>query len=253
MNTIVVMTSNNHGSYSTPVQYNNLDSAQIEYLKETFNICIGKNVTLCNGVKIWQNCKIGDGSIIEHHSVVMDGCEIGSGVIIDSNTEIGDNTFIGNDAVIGDNVYIHGDCYIENNVVIGDNAVIHAKVSLHESAKIGSKVTLQYSVIVGLGAVIENNALIPRYQCVGINARPYCVSFDVSKDENDTSGARAFYFGSDSIFLAGNTIPISNLLYNYDKIGHVDRKKLYAAAISCFAIYDTLGSTLIGDGFDYDK
>jgi len=251
MNTIVVMASNNHGSYSTPLQYNNLDAGQIEYLKETFNICIGKNVTLCNGVKIWQNCTIGDGSIIERNAIIMDNCEICSGVTIGNNTKIGNNTFIGNDTVIGCNVDIHGDCYIEDNVVIGDNAVIYTKVSLHATAKIGRHVILQYCVVVGFGAVIESNALIPKYQCVGINARPYCVSFDVSNGVSN--GVKAFYFGSDSIFVLGATIPISNLLYNYEKIVQVDSKKLYAAVIACSNIYDTLGSTLIGDGFDYDK
>lgn len=103
----------------------------------------GKNVYLAEGAIVRGDVSIGDNSSVWFHSVVR--AEAGSAVI-------------GNDSNIQDNAVLHvdhgADIRIGNRVTIGHGAIVHG-------------CTVKDNVLIGMGAIILNHAVIGENCIIG--------------------------------------------------------------------------------------
>lgn len=104
---------------------------------------LGKNVYLAEGAIVRGDVAIGDNSSIWFHSVVR--AEAGSAVI-------------GNDTNIQDNAVLHvddgADLHIGSRVTIGHGAIVHG-------------CTVKDNVLIGMGAIIMNHAVIGENCIIG--------------------------------------------------------------------------------------
>lgn len=104
---------------------------------------LGKNVYLAEGAIVRGDVSIGDNSSVWFHSVVR--AEAGSAII-------------GNDSNIQDNAVLHvdhgADIRIGNRVTIGHGAIVHG-------------CTVKDNVLIGMGAIILNHAVIGENCIIG--------------------------------------------------------------------------------------
>ncbi len=105
-----------------------------------------------NGItpKIGENCFIAENAVIIGDVTIGDDCSIWYGSVLrgDVNTiKIGDRVNIQDGAVLH-TLYQRSVCEIGNDVSVGHNAIIHG-------AKVGN------NILVGMGAILMDNAVIP--------------------------------------------------------------------------------------------
>ncbi|HAH31611.1 MAG TPA: UDP-3-O-(3-hydroxymyristoyl)glucosamine N-acyltransferase [Elusimicrobia bacterium] len=138
---------------------------------------IGSNARLYPGVKVLDNCEVGERSILHAGAVAgSDGYgytpdgglhkkipQIGR-VIIGSDVEIGANTAIDRAAleatVIGDGTKIDNLVHIAHNVRMGKNCLIMGQVGIAGSAVIGNSVILAGQVAISDHITIGDNTVV---------------------------------------------------------------------------------------------
>lgn len=119
-----------------------------------------------------QSKRIGEGTNIWQHSVVLGGAVIGQ------NCNICSHTFIENDVVIGDNVTIKNGVYlwdgitIEDNVFIGPNATFtndkHPRSKQFQEEV--ARTNIKRGASIGAGAVLIGPITIGEYAMIGAGA-----------------------------------------------------------------------------------
>ncbi|MEG2479514.1 MAG: UDP-3-O-(3-hydroxymyristoyl)glucosamine N-acyltransferase, partial [Mucinivorans sp.] len=121
---------------------------------------IGSNCKICAGVKIYEDCVLGD-NITIHSGTVIGGDGFGfaptedgsfqkipqiGNVVIEDDVEIGANTCIDRatmgSTIIRRGVKLDNQIQIAHNVVVGSNTVMAAQVGVAGSAKIGQNVMM---------------------------------------------------------------------------------------------------------------
>lgn len=143
--------------------------------------CIGKNVILGNGVKVFPNAYIGDNCIIGDNCSIHPGVVIYHDVIIGKNVAIHAGTVIGSDgygyAPQADGTYKKipqmGNVVIEDDVEIGANTIIDRATMGSTVIKAGSKLDnllqVAHNVEIGKNAIIAAQAGISGSAKIGNN------------------------------------------------------------------------------------
>jgi UDP-3-O-[3-hydroxymyristoyl] glucosamine N-acyltransferase len=85
------------------------------------NVVIGNNVVLMPNVYLGDNVRIGENTVIEPNTTIMENCEVGNSVLIHSGTVIGSDGF----GFTQDNL-VHEKISHKGYVCIGDNVEIGA-------------------------------------------------------------------------------------------------------------------------------
>lgn len=131
---------------------------------------ISPHVVLFKGVKIGDDCLLGDNASIREQ------CAIGKSCIISRNVSINYNTIIGNNVRVMDNTHITGNMIIEDNVFVSalvvttnDNSIgkdgWHDKIHgphIKEGAMIGAGANLLPNITVGERAVVGAGAVVTK-------------------------------------------------------------------------------------------
>ena len=120
---------------------------------------------------VWEDCEIGEGTVIKSHVELRPGTKIGKNCYIDSYVRSsGENK-------IGDDVTLRFGCTIARQVTIEDGAFIspnvmtiysdhrgekHGGIVIGAGAHIGTNAVLHHAVKVGPGAVIGAMSLLTK-------------------------------------------------------------------------------------------
>ena len=146
-------------------------------------------------------CRIGPGSVIHAHVVIMDGCTIGAGVVIEPNSCIGatgvawvwspdgtrivlpqlggvlieDDVFIGTDVtivrgMINEMTTIGSGCMIAHGSKIGHSAVLGAHCHLANNVSIAGSVKLGARSFLGAGCSVRPHTTLAEATIVGVGA-----------------------------------------------------------------------------------
>ena len=89
---------------------------------------ITNHTMVLNNTKIGKFCIIGSGNKILHHVNISDNCIIGGGTVIGSNAKIKENVFIGVGSVLA-----------SRKIIIGKNSFICSGSAVFKSMKSSSK------------------------------------------------------------------------------------------------------------------
>jgi carbonic anhydrase/acetyltransferase-like protein (isoleucine patch superfamily) len=109
--------------------------------------------------KIGKNCFIAENAVIVGDVVIGDDCSIWYSCVLRGDVNpirVGDRVNIQDGAVLH-TLYQRSICEIGNDVSVGHNAIIHG-------AKIGN------NVLIGMGAIIMDNAVVPDNTIVAAGA-----------------------------------------------------------------------------------
>ena len=153
------------------------------------NVIIKNNTTLFSGVKIYNNCEIGEENIIHAGAIIgSDGFgfannnegnykkiqQIGN-VIIHDFVEIGSNTTIDRatlgSTIINKGVKLDNQIQIGHNVEVGENTVIAGLVGVAGSTKIGNNCMIGGSTGIAGHLNIGNNVRVAGHTGVGSNIK----------------------------------------------------------------------------------
>ena len=106
---------------------------------------------------VWgSNCFIADNATIAGDVVIGNNCSVWFNAVIRGDVhyiKIGDNTNIQDGAVIHA-TYLKAPTNIGSNVSIGHNAIVHG-------------CTLHNNVLIGMGAIVMDNAVVEKYVIIG--------------------------------------------------------------------------------------
>ncbi len=119
-----------------------------------------------------ESKKIGKGTTVWQHTVILKGAKIGI------NCNINCHCFIDNDVVVGDNVTLKSGVYlwdgitIENDVFVGPNATFtnDTRPRSKQRPAIFDRTTLKKGCSIGAGAVILGGISIGEYAMIGAGA-----------------------------------------------------------------------------------
>ena len=89
---------------------------------------ITNHTMILNNTKIGEFCIIGSGNKILHHVNISNNCIIGGGTVIGSNAKIKENVFVGVGSVLA-----------SRRIIIGKNSFICSGSAVFKSMKAGSK------------------------------------------------------------------------------------------------------------------
>jgi UDP-3-O-[3-hydroxymyristoyl] glucosamine N-acyltransferase len=142
---------------------------------------IGDNAMICDGVKIYPGCYVGDNVVINENSKlyagvkIYDGCSLGSRVIIHSGTVIGGDGF--GFAPQNDGVYKKvpqiGNVIIEDDVEIGANTTIDratmGSTIIRKGVKLDNLIQIAHNVEIGEHTVIAAQSGVSGSTKVGKN------------------------------------------------------------------------------------
>jgi len=103
-------------------------------------------IILANSAIISKYSKIGNGTIIMHHSVLNSDSKIGSNCIINTKALIEHDGLIGNNCHISTGAIVNGSSIIGNDCFIGSHATVNDKLTIVDECIIGSGTTIYKSI-----------------------------------------------------------------------------------------------------------
>lgn len=93
-----------------------------------------------------SSAKIGEGTILMHHSLINHKASIGKNCIINSKSLIEHGVKIENNCHISTGVIVNGDCKINSGVFIGSGTVINQGVTIGQNCIIGSGLVIKKNI-----------------------------------------------------------------------------------------------------------
>ncbi len=136
------------------------------------NCWIGNNVTILNGARIGENCKIFPGAVVSaipqdlKYKGEKTTLEIGNDVIIRECCTLNRGTIEAGRTVIGDNcllmAYVHvaHDCFIGKGCILANNVTLAGHIDIDDYARLGGMVAVHQFVRIGGQVMIGGGSLV---------------------------------------------------------------------------------------------
>ena len=115
---------------------------------------------ICPEIFIYNDVKIGNGSIILSNSQIGFSTNIGENVLISFGVDVGHDVIIGNETTILPNSNIGGYTEVSNGTILGAGVNVMPKLKIGSNSRIGMGVTIMKNIGKNLSVIMSQKNII---------------------------------------------------------------------------------------------